>query len=172
MFFLLRCAFWIGLVFIVAPMITGTGSVPSVPDAASVVDSLRPTLPATATAPAAGTLAGVAAGGSAMLADGAATIETVSDVARFCIDNAAVCTAGLGALDLLGEAVGQGIGYVALMTGAEEPAAAGAPLEMRGTLTSDDVAVPWHGTGAPVVAGSQARLRLPPPDPRRAAPQG
>ena len=171
MFFLLRCAFWIGLVFIVAPIITGSGSVPTVPDAASVVDALRPTVPATAEAPSAGTLAAAAAGGSRMLADGAATIDTVSDVARFCIDNATVCTAGLGALDLLGEAVGQGIGYVALLTGAEEPAAELAPPEMRGTLTSDDVAVPWHGTGAPVVAGSQARMRLPPPDPRR-APQG
>jgi len=214
MLFLCRCAFWIALVFLVVPMITGPRGA-SPPPAAPATSTAAPAAgtpgvaelaagtalgalvntflaaptPVPAGAPESGTSP---AGASPAGSPHEPNVAVLSDIVRFCGEHGTVCEAGFSAIDALGAAVGEGLTLVATLTSGE-PAAptddgtrtvatttivastAATPAAAGGTLTADDVAEPWRGTAAIVVAGSQAaRLRLPPPDPRKrpGAPQG
>jgi hypothetical protein len=148
MYFLLRSAFWIGLAFLVMPALF-----PPQP----ARDGAAADPPAATPAPAAG----------------APDPALLFDAMRFCADYGKVCEAGFTALEGLGEALAQGLALVGELTGdAPRPVATAAVQAAgAGTLTETDVAEPWRGAAAPLVAGSTARLRLPPPDPRR-RPQG
>lgn len=200
MLFLIRSAFWIALVFLVVPMVTGPrrAAPPATPAgtaAAPSADALPSAAEATAGS-ALGALVGevlspapaaTTASQPAAAATAGPNVAVISDIVRFCGEHGDVCQAGFSAIDALGSAIGEGLTLIATLT-SDEPAAPVAPADdgtrtvattkilaapaAVGTLTADDVAEPWRGTAAAVVAGSQARLRLPPPDPRKRPPQG
>lgn len=191
MFFLMRCAFWIALVFLVVPMVTAPRGPAPAPTPAATAGAASEAAGGAASATAGSALGALvqdvlAPAGQPAAAPAAAVagpdVAVLSDIVRFCGDNGEVCAAGFSAIETLGSALGEGLSLVARLT-ADEGDVAGpvdAPRAVTttsiavlpaGTLTADDVAEPWRGTAAAVVAGSQARLRLPPPDPRR-QPQG
>lgn len=140
MFFVLRCLFWLGLVFIVAPMLF--------PESKSHV----PQIPTVSTE-------SVAAGAKASV-DGIAGLSAADvvagagKVASFCDSSAGVCEGAIGALNKFGDAIGQGIDMIAGHGGADASQAGQASAAadatrldpgLRGTLTAADRAEPWHG---------------------------
>lgn len=162
MFFLLRCAFWVGVVFIGVQTLT----------------SVRPPAPAGTSG---GVAAAVDAAATAVSVAPGPNVAVVSDVLRLCSEHGAACEAGFSAIEALGGVLGDGLALFArdeaapAAVGAAAPPAgeAAAPVAAvplpatAGTLTAADLSEPWAGSDAAIVAGSQARLRLPPPDPRR-----
>lgn len=185
MFFLIRCAFWVGVVFIGAQLLSGGRD-----RAAEVADAAPSgTAPAVAANPADAAAAPPAA--TVSVAPGP-SVAVLSDVLRLCSEHGSACAAGFSAIDALGGAIGDGL---ALLTGEDLPTDEGAPaaapsptpagdaddqgaalaaaaVAVAGTLTAADLSEPWLGRAAAIIAGSGAAQRLPPPDPRRDPPPG
>jgi len=120
--FLLRSAFWLTLVILLIPPDPETGDAPRV----TILNAVM------------------------------AVHETAAGLSDFCERNAEICTTGSTAFQLVGETTGNGIEMISrYLTGAGEPAAPpvggidiapGTPGGTRGTLSTDDRALPWKGT--------------------------
>lgn len=115
--FLVRSAFWLTLVILLIPPDPETGDAPRV----TILNAVL------------------------------AVQDTAAGLSGFCERNAEVCATGSTAFQLIGETTGNGIEMITrYITGAgPEPAPAGgidiAP-GTRGTLSTDDRALPWQGT--------------------------
>lgn len=127
MFFLVRCAFWVGLLLLVLPLgLDGAEEGPSAKDRASI-DAL-----------------------SALAAAGA----TVSDVGGFCGRQPQACEVGQQALAIVGERARNGASalteYLAGDDKASTTASAGATAHpvSRGTLSAADKKPAWRNPGA------------------------
>ncbi|MQT12335.1 hypothetical protein [Segnochrobactrum spirostomi] len=139
MFFVLRCLFWLGLVFIVAPILfPGSKShVPQIPTVST--ESVSASAPAQAAAEG---IAGLSA---------ADVVAGAGKVASFCDSSAGVCEGAIGALNKFGDAIGQGIDMIAghgadgSRSGQASGDATALDPGLRGTLTAADRAEPWHG---------------------------
>lgn len=139
MFFVLRCLFWLGLVFIVAPILfpESKSHVPQIP----TVSTESVSASAQAQAAAEG-IAGLSA---------ADVVASAGKVASFCDSSAGVCEGAIGALNKFGDAIGQGIDMIAGhgtdASRSGQVSGDATPLDpgLRGTLTAADRAEPWHG---------------------------
>ncbi len=117
--FLLRSAFWLTIVILLIPADPDTGEAPRV----TLVNALS------------------------------AVRATVTDVSGFCDRNPDVCITGNAAIQLVGEKAGDGIELIYHYLGGTDESKAGSGIDMapgapeavRGTLTTDDVALPWRG---------------------------
>ena len=118
--FLLRSAFWLTLVILLIPADPQTGEAPRV-TMANAVMALR---------------------------------ATVADLSGFCGRNPDVCATGSAAAQIVAEKTSDGIDLIlGTIRGDEAPAAGdggidmapGAPEGTRGTLSTDDLALPWQG---------------------------
>jgi hypothetical protein len=65
---------------------------------------------------------------------------TVADLGGFCDRNPDVCTTGSAAVDVFAEKAGNGVEMIHHYFGEPEDAEGN-----RGTLTTDDLALPWQG---------------------------
>ena len=125
--FLLRSAFWLTLVIMLIPADPQTGDAPRV----TVVQAVE------------------------------AVQATVADLSGFCERNQDVCVTGGAAIQIIGERAEQGVDLIYRYVtgdGADDgiDMAPGAPtgIDMapghkgprRGTLTTDDIALPWQGS--------------------------
>ncbi len=119
--FLLRSAFWLTLVILLIPADPQTGEAPRVTMANAVM----------------------------------AVRATVADLSGFCDRNPDVCTTGSAAFQMVAEKTSDGIDLILRTISGDEAAAPddggidmapGAPEGIRGTLTTDDRALPWQGT--------------------------
>lgn len=119
--FLVRSAFWLTLVILLIPADPETGDAPRVTVANAVM----------------------------------AVQATVADLSGFCGRNPDVCATGSAAAQIVAEKTGDGIDLIlrTISGDAVEPTeergidmAPGAPEGTRGTLTTDDLALPWQGT--------------------------
>lgn len=117
--FLLRSAFWLTLVILLLPADPDTGEAPRV-TIAHAMDAMR---------------------------------ATVADLSGFCDRNPDVCATGTAAFHMVAEKTGAGIDLVirTIRGDAEAPSGAdtldmapGAPGKTRGTLTNDDLTLPWQ----------------------------
>jgi hypothetical protein len=117
--FLLRSAFWLTIVILLIPADPDTGEAPRV-TLVNAVSAVR---------------------------------ATVADFSGFCDRNPDVCLTGSAAIQLVGEKAEDGIELIYHYLGGTGESGAGggidmapgAPEEVRGTLTTDDVALPWRG---------------------------
>ncbi|WP_334175012.1 hypothetical protein [Pseudoxanthobacter sp.] len=130
MMFLLKCAFWLGLVFLVAPMIFPPDTRPAAVAPAAV-----------ATAPAARTPAATPA------AEAASPLAQAGRVLEFCRNNPAVCETAIGAVSALGTMVGDSIDFFTGLVSSRPARSARLPADpaLTGTLTASDREEPWHG---------------------------
>lgn len=159
MVFLFRCVFWLGLVFVMAPILfpPEKGAAPAAHTAVQANEahaSAEPVHPAPA-APRTTTPQAIATHAlsgqttaSQTAADQSGTWETLGRIVSFCDQQAEICNGAVGVLSRFGDALGAGIDYVSALVGSE-PAAAPLPSDpaLRGTLTAGDREEPWHGTG-------------------------
>ena len=118
--FLLRSAFWLTLVILLIPADPQTGDAPRVTMINAIV----------------------------------AVRATVADLSGFCGRNPDVCATGSAAFELVADKTGDGIEMVTrFLTGEDGPdvgpveiaMAPGTPGGTRGTLSTDDIALPWQG---------------------------
>ena len=118
--FLLRSAFWLTLVILLIPADPQTGDAPRVTMINAIV----------------------------------AVRATVADLSGFCGRNPDVCATGSAAFELVADKTGDGIEMVTrFLTGEDAPdvgpveidIAPGTPGGTRGTLSTDDIALPWQG---------------------------
>lgn len=170
MVFLFRCVFWLGLVFVMAPILfppekgaaPAAGTAVPAHEARAAAEPARseptrpePTRPAPAArseAAAPQAIATHALSGqttaSPTAADQGGAWETLGRIVSFCDQEAEICNGAVGVLSRFGDVLGAGIDYVSALVGSE-PAAAPLPSDpaLRGTLTAGDREEPWHGTG-------------------------
>lgn len=116
--FLLRSAFWLTLVVMLIPADPSTGEAPRI----TIINAVN------------------------------ALQATVADISGFCGRNPDVCVTGAAAVDLVSEKAGTGVDMVQrLLGGASErdsvpiDLAPGGSKRDDGTLTNDDIDVPWLG---------------------------
>lgn len=133
MMFLLKCAFWLGLVFFLAPVLFPDSATPPARPVAAVTAPATPVAPAP---PAAATTALTQAG----------------RVLGFCSENPGLCATAAGIAASLGDLAGSSIDFLTGLV-SDRPssaarlrhdAAAGDPT-LSGTLTASDREEPWHG---------------------------
>lgn len=118
--FLVRSAFWLTIVILLIPADPETGDAPRV----TVMNAV------------------------------AAVRATVADLSGFCGRNPDVCATGGAAAQLIGEKLGNGVDLIYRYLGDEDPVPAGSTIDVApgrqdrapGTLTTDDLALPWQGT--------------------------
>lgn len=119
--FLVRSAFWLTLVILLIPADPETGDAPRVTVANAVM----------------------------------AVQATVADLSGFCGRNPDVCATGSAAAQIVAEKTGDGIDLILRTISGDAveqteergiDMAPGAPEGTRGTLTTDDLALPWQGT--------------------------
>lgn len=171
MVFLFRCVFWLGLVFVMAPILfpPEKGAAPAaratVPAHEATAEPARPApaaRSATTLTTAAQTIAGQTAtsqtatgqaaadqaGADQSGTDQSGTWETLGRIVSFCDQQAEICNGAVGVVSRFGDVLGAGIDYVTALVGSE-PAAPPLPADpaLRGTLTAGDREEPWHGTG-------------------------
>jgi hypothetical protein len=117
--FLLRSAFWLTLVVLLIPADPETGDAPRV-TVAHAVDAMR---------------------------------ATVADLSGFCGRNPDVCATGSAAFHIVAEKTGDGVDLILRTIRGDDAAPApdngidmapGAPDATRGTLTTDDLMLPWQ----------------------------
>ncbi|SHO66215.1 hypothetical protein SAMN02745172_02870 [Pseudoxanthobacter soli DSM 19599] len=155
MVFLFRCVFWLGLVFVMAPILfppekgaaPAAGTAVPAHEARAAEEPVRRTPQAIAPqAIATHALSGETAAGQT--ADQGGAWETLGRIVSFCDQQADICNGAVGVLSRFGDVLGAGIDYVSALVGSE-PAAAPLPSDpaLRGTLTAGDREEPWHGTG-------------------------
>ena len=119
--FLLRSAFWLTIVIMLIPADPETGDAPRV----------------------------------TMVEAAMAVRATVADLSGFCDRNQDVCVTGGAAAQLIAEKAQNGVDLIyRYVTGSEDAPADGGidmapgarnPADRGGTLTTDDVALPWQG---------------------------
>lgn len=160
MVFLFRCVFWLGLVFVMAPILfppekgaaPAAGTAVPAHEARAAAEPARPAPAARSETASPQAIATHALSGqtttSPTAADQGGTWETLGRIVSFCDQQAEICNGAVGVLSRFGDALGAGIDYVSALVGSE-PAAAPLPSDpaLRGTLTAGDREEPWHGTG-------------------------
>lgn len=166
MVFLFRCVFWLGLVFVMAPILfppekgaapAARATVPAHESAAEAPHPAPAARVATTLTTAAQTIAGQTAtsqtaagqaGADQSGTDQSGTWETLGRIVSFCDQQAEICNGAVGVVSRFGDVLGAGIDYVTALVGSE-PAASPLPTDpaLRGTLTAGDREEPWHGTG-------------------------
>jgi Family of unknown function (DUF5330) len=72
--------------------------------------------------------------------------ETIADLSGFCQRNRDVCVTSGAAIQLVAERAENGVEMIyEFLDGPSEPQDRAAGEVRRGTLTTDDLALPWHG---------------------------
>ncbi|WP_417667400.1 DUF5330 domain-containing protein [Roseibium sp.] len=147
MFFLLRTAFWLTLVLVLIPLGSGSDS-----DSSETVDPVAAYFAAQA---------------------------TVSDLGGFCERNPAACETGGEALSAIGARARDGARIVYEFLDTQIADSSATPLPARGsadalvtgststgTLTTQDLSLPWQGQTSPAFTPAKEIGPIPRPNPR------